>query len=96
MARLAQTFVLLFALALGTSAVAGEPGGDSPTTEPSEKEVRYKARTNIDFGERKVDGSVRGPVGVYTESLADKNWNPLIRLKMNFEPEISASVAQVR
>jgi len=96
MARLAQIFILLFALALGTSAVAGEPGVDSPSTEPSQKDVRYKAKTTIDFGERKVDGSVRGPVGVYTESLGDKQWNPLIRLKVNFEPEILASVAQVR
>jgi hypothetical protein len=92
---------LLFAAAAGPAAAA-EPSGESEAAAASvevsstAKEVRYKAKTEIDFGERKVSGAISGPMGVYADSLADQQWNPLIRLRRNFDREILASVDGVR
>ena len=92
---------LLGAAAPGTAAAAeptGEPEPAAASVEVSStaKEVRYKAKTEIDFGERKVNGGISGPMGVYADSLADQQWNPLIRLRRNFDREILASVDGVR
>ena len=59
-------------------------------------DVRYKAKTEIDFGVRKVSGEVTGPMGGYSESLLSKQWNPLIRLKTSFDSEIVGSVDAIR
>jgi hypothetical protein len=86
---------LLTPLLLG-SALAADPGDDPLLDVEPAPEIRYKAKTEIDFGERKVDGAVSGPLGVYSQSLADRQWNPLIRLKRDFDREILASVETVR
>lgn len=86
-------------LALSTLASAGPALGKEPSEPgsiPPEAEVRYKAKTEIDFGDRRVSGQLTGPVGVYSESLADNQWNPLIRLKTDFGKEILASVQAIR
>lgn len=94
-------FSLLFATATGP-ATAADPPGDSEAAPasvegpPSSQDVRYKAKTEIDFGERKVSGVLSGPMGVYSKSLSDQQWNPLIRLRRNFDREIVASVDGVR
>ena len=85
-----------------SSAAAADPAAEAETAAASvevsstEKELHYKAKTEIDFGERRVNGSISGPMGVYANSLADHQWNPLIRLRRSFDREILASVDGVR
>jgi hypothetical protein len=94
--------VVLGLLGAAAPATAAEPPGEpepaaaSVEVSSTAKEVRYKAKTEIDFGERKVNGGISGPMGVYADSLADQQWNPLIRLRRNFDREILASVDGVR
>ncbi len=95
---------LLGAVAPSSAAAAdpAEPAAEAETAAASvevsstEKELHYKAKTEIDFGERRVNGSISGPMGVYANSLADHQWNPLIRLRRSFDREILASVDGVR
>jgi hypothetical protein len=94
--------VVLALLAVAVPAAAAEPAGESEAASASvelpstEKEIRYKVKTEIDFGERKVNGVLSGPMGVYADSLADQQWNPLIRLRSNFDREILASTESIR
>ena len=64
--------------------------------EATSADVRYKTKTELDFGVRKVSGEITAPVGTYSESLIRQQWNPLIRLKMNFDSEVVGSVDGIR
>ena len=64
--------------------------------EATSADVRYKTKTELVFGARKVSGEVAGPMGEYSESLLSKQWNPLIRLKTSFDSEIVGSVDEIR
>jgi hypothetical protein len=68
--------------------------------QPPEEEppvVRYKAETEIDFGERRVDGTIAAPMGYFGMSgLPDRPTKPLVTLKANFNPEMNASVSAIR
>jgi len=93
---------MIVMLALLGAATPSTAAADDPPTEPAaaipstDKGVRYKAKTEIDFGERKVNGAISGPLGVYADSLADQRWSPLIRLRMSFDRELLASVESIR
>ena len=94
LATILVTSTLLFA----SNAFAQEdPSGDDASGETAaQPEIRYKAKTEIDFGDRKVSGSIRGPMGVYSESLRDQTFNPLVLLKKDFDREMVESVHSVR
>lgn len=96
MVRFLQLMMVLSTLSLASFVLAEEPEVEESSEQKNEVEVRYKAKTEIDFGVRKVAGAIDAPAGVYSASLADAQWNPLIRLKTNFEPEITASVEEIR
>ena len=96
----ARCFALAF-LAAGllclSSASAQEEAPAESQSAPAEKpEIRYKPSTEIDFGARSIEGRVRGPVGVYSDSLSGSSFQPLLRLKTDFDAEILASVQSVR
>jgi hypothetical protein len=109
MSRLTTMMVFVGSLLVAGAVLAGEPPSEETPTSgtesavpagsssrPSNGNVRYKAKTEIDFGERKVSGGLSGPMGVYAESLVDQQWNPLIRLRRNFDREILASTEGIR
>jgi hypothetical protein len=94
--------VALLGAAVPYTAAGAEPATESqsdissPGLPAPANEVLYQAKTEIDFGERKVNGKLSGPMGIYADSLADQRWNPLIRLRRSFDREILASVDGVR
>lgn len=79
---------LLFSLALATPVVAQD--------EEREAEVRYKKKTEIDFDDVSVDGELKKPHGAYLLDKRQSSFNPLIRLKENFNEEMLDSVNQIR
>lgn len=86
-----RTFVvfltLLFALAFAVPVMA--QGNDDAN-------VRYKKRTEIDFEDVAVDGELKKPHGAYLLDKRQSSFNPLIRLKENFNEEMIDSVNQIR
>lgn len=84
--------LVLLAL-ISTPALAQE---DAPTED--RVEVQFKPRTNIDFENAvKVDGTLLGPdLKMVTPPPRSKDFNPLIRLRQTFAPEMKASVDAVK
>ena len=62
----------------------------------SSANVRYKKKTEIDFEDVSVDGELKKPHGAYLLDKRQSSFNPLIRLKENFNEEMVNSVNQVR
>lgn len=92
-----RTFALaLIALMwLGIAPVAfAQSDDESPGEEGTN--VRYKKRTEIDFEDVSVDGELKKPHGAYLLDKRQSSFNPLIRLKENFNEEMVDSVNQIR
>ena len=85
------TFVVFLAvlLALVFAAPVMAQGDDDAN-------VRYKKRTEIDFEDVAVDGELKKPHGAYLLDKRQSSFNPLIRLKENFNEEMIDSVNQIR
>ncbi len=85
-----RTLTLLVAL-VGSSLIA------LPAfAQDEEAEVRYKKKTEIDFEDVSVDGELKKPHGAYLLDKRQSSFNPLIRLKENFNEEMINSVNQIR
>ena len=82
-------FVALLISALVAMPAIAQDGDSAP-------EVRYKKRTEIDFEDVSVDGELKKPHGAYLLDKRQSSFNPLIRLKENFNEEMVNSVNQVR
>ncbi len=70
------------------------PPPDSLDEKPAE--VRYKAVTDLVIDEVRVDGGVARPTGVVSWELRRSSFNPLVKLRADFDPEVVESVQQVR
>ena len=82
--------ILFAVLTLGVAAPAvaqDDEGSD---------DVRYKKKTEIDFEDVSVDGELKKPHGAYLLDKRQSSFNPLIRLKENFNLEMIESVNQIR
>jgi len=69
-----------------TMALAEEP---SPT-------VVYKKQTEIDFEAVDIAGQLVKPEGVLTQERVSATFNPLIKLRMDWDEEISQSVNEIK
>ena len=67
-------------------ALAEEP---SPT-------VVYKKQTEIDFEAVDIAGQLVKPEGVLTQERVSATFNPLIKLRMDWDEEISQSVSEIK
>ncbi|MCP4807774.1 MAG: hypothetical protein GY913_09565 [Proteobacteria bacterium] len=59
-------------------------------------EPLYAAETHIEFGYTRVDGKLVGPNGQIFVEPAKLVFTPMIKLRINFDEEMDASVAQVK
>jgi hypothetical protein len=84
----AVLLIVLFTLGLAGPVLAQ---GDDDSSN-----VRYKKRTEIDFEDVAVDGELKKPHGAYLLDKRQSSFNPLIRLKENFNEEMVDSVNQIR
>ena len=58
--------------------------------------VRYKDRTEIDFESLDVTGEMVKPQGALFSERKRASFNPLIKLRTDFKPEMSQSVNDVK
>lgn len=85
------TFVLLTSLLIGGTALAqDEVDADSGRT------IKYKERTEIDFEGVNVDGELVKPSGALLMEVKRSQFNPLIRMRENFDKEMRQSIDEVK
>ena len=83
-------FLVLF---LMFSATAAADDTEQPT---QERRVVYKQRTEIDFEGLEIEGALVRPQGALILDRTAGSFNPLIRLRMDFEPELNNSVNLIK
>ena len=76
-------FLLLSSIALA----------DEPTEEPK---VVYKERTEIDFEALELEGQLVKPQGSLLLERQRASFNPLIKLRTDFDDEMSKSVDEIK
>lgn len=81
---------------LVSMALLGASFSAPAAAQDSDENVRYRARTEIDFEDVSVDGELTKPNGAYLLEKRKSNFNPLIRLKTDFTEEMMESVNQIR
>ena len=62
----------------------------------SSRDVKYKSRTEIDFEGVDVTGQLVKPQGALLLDRKRASFNPLIKLRSDFDPEISNSVTEIK
>ena len=60
------------------------------------RDVKYKSRTEIDFEGVDVTGQLVKPQGALLLDRKRASFNPLIKLRSDFNPEISNSVTEIK
>jgi hypothetical protein len=83
-------FLVLFLMFL-TTAMA-----EDPVSPDEDRKVVYKQRTEIDFEGVEVEGALVRPQGALILDRKIGSFNPLIRLRMDFEPELNNSVNLIK
>lgn len=64
--------------------------------EDSEPIIKYQERTEIDFESVDVNGELVKPEGILTTERTTAVFNPLIKLRYDFNEEMSQSVNDVK
>jgi hypothetical protein len=60
------------------------------------REIRYQRETEIDFDAIDISGELVKPQGSLIVERSEARFNPLIELRMDFNPEISQSVNHIK
>jgi len=60
------------------------------------RDVKYKSRTEIDFEGVDVTGQLVKPQGALLLDRKRASFNPLIKLRTDFNPEMSSSVTEIK
>ena len=76
-----------------TSALVSMPAFAQDEEEPK---VVYKSRTEIDFEGVEVDGELVKPQGALLLDRKRANFNPLIKLRTDFDDEMDKSVDEIK
>jgi hypothetical protein len=83
-----KTILFIFALLFPLSAHAQD--------EEESRKVIYKQRTEIDFDSVDVNGQLIKPAGALLIDRKRAQFNPLIKLRQDFRPEIKRTIRQVQ
>jgi hypothetical protein len=75
---------------------SGTAVADEPVSPDEDRKVVYKQRTEIDFEGVEVEGSLVRPQGSLILDRKKGSFNPLIRLREDFEPELNNSVNYIK
>ena len=84
---IAISLALAFALGFSSMALAQDDDGD--------RRVIYKSKTEIDFEDVSVEGELKKPHGAYLLDKRQATFNPLIKLRTDFNPEMYQSVHEI-
>jgi hypothetical protein len=61
-----------------------------------DRDVRYKQKTEIDFEGVDVEGTLVKPQGALLLDRKRASFNPLIKLRTDFNPEMTMSVNEIK
>ena len=86
-----RTFFFIFILLYPSVAVAQDK-----KVEEKEREVIYKERTEIDFEGVDITGELIKPQGKLVLDRRKATFNPLIRLRTNFDTEMKESTDEIK
>lgn len=64
--------------------------------EDSDRKVQYQRETEIDFEALDIEGQMVKPQGSLILDRSRASFNPLIKLRTDFNPEISRSVTEIK
>jgi len=84
-----RTLAALLALGLSSSAYAQDDADAG-------RQIKYKERTEIDFEGVDVTGELVKPAGALLIDRRKAQFNPLIRLRLDFNEEMKASIDEVK
>lgn len=72
-------------------------GDDSYITEKKgNTTIKYKKKTTYDFEGANIDGVYNKPAGSYISNIKDVKGRSIIRIRENFDVEVSDSVRQMK
>jgi len=81
-------FMFLLALVFNTSLAADDA--------PAGQKVFYNPKTEIDFEELEIEGILQKPQSSIVIERKKANFNPLIKLRSNWNDEISESIEEIK
>jgi hypothetical protein len=61
-----------------------------------EKSVVYKQKTEIDFEDLEIEGSLERPSSQLLQERKGAKFNPLIKLRENWDPEMEQSIDEIK
>lgn len=64
--------------------------------EEGDRKVQYQRETEIDFEALDIEGQMIKPQGSLILDRSRASFNPLIKLRTDFNPEISRSVTEIK
>lgn len=65
-------------------------------SDDGDKKVIYKSTTEIDFEDLEIEGVLQRPQSALVLERKQASFNPLIKLRVNFNEEIEESTQEVR
>lgn len=72
-------------------APSGGDSGDYVTEKRGDTTVKYKKKATYDFEGTSVDGMYNKPSGSFISNIKDVKAKSIIRIRENFDPEVSDS-----
>lgn len=76
--------------------LAGPAFAEDPKSEETEPKVIYKERTEIDFEGLEIEGELIKPQGALLLERQRASFNPLIKLRTDFDKEMDDSVQEIK
>ena len=64
--------------------------------EESDRQIQYQKKTEIDFEALDIEGEMVKPQGSLVMDRSRASFNPLIKLRTDFTPEMSKSVTEIK
>ena len=64
--------------------------------EEEDRKIQYKQKTEIDFSDLNIEAALVKPQGILTIERKQASFNPLIKLRSNFNEEIDKSTDEIK
>jgi len=95
---MSRIIIRLFPLAIALAAFSysAPVRADDDIDEESGRKITYKSKTEIDFEGLDVEGEMVKPSSALVLDRKKAAFNPLIKMRENFNPEMEESIDEVR
>jgi len=87
-----QRALILFAVTAFCATASAQSASDS-TDEP---ETRYAPVTEVEFGDQYLEATMAKPTGILHLEVKRGSFAPMIKLRADFNPEMSTSVDNIK